>query len=147
MDKQIEKFFRLVLIFWALYLLFESALYLFHIRLTDPKNVWPISAVVYGQLIEKVLGSTFLFVAVIIFEVQKNLLKYKTFIKLSGIWAFFHGLLLIFLSTTQNYEEVFKSFPSLFVWFPLYENYVFLEGVAAVGFSILVYLWLKNEQK
>lgn len=144
MDKTVEKLLRGVILFWGIYLLFESLLYLFSIRLTDTKNVWPPSAVAYGELIEKILGSTFLFVAIVVFEVQKNLLKYKTFIKLSGIWALFHGFLLIFLSLTQNYVEVFGAFPSLFVWFPLYENYVVLEGVAAILFSILAYMWLKN---
>lgn len=135
-----------MIVFWGLYLVFESFLYIFSIRLTDTINVWPPSAVVYGQLIEKVLGSTFLFVAIVVFEVQKNLLKYRTFIKLSGIWAFFHGCLLIFLGTTQNYVDVFKALPSLFVWFPWYGKYVVLEGLAAIGFSMLVYLWLKKNE-
>lgn len=129
-------------------MIFEGLLYFFNIRLTDIKNIWPVSALVYAELIEKVLGSFLLFVAaVIIFEVQRNPLKYKNFIKIGGIWAFFHGLLLIFLSTTQNYLEVFKAYPSLFVWFPMYEKFVILEGVVAILFSILVYIWLKNEQK
>lgn len=127
--------------------MFESSLYLFGIRLSDVREIWPSSGVVYTELIEKVLGSTFLFVAIVIFEVQKNLLKYKTFMKLSAIWAFFHGILLIYLSLTQNYVEVFKDSPSLFVWFNLYDKYVFLEGIAAIGFSILVYFWLRNQNE
>lgn len=148
MSQQTEKALRIYLIFWGLYLIFEGLLYILNIRLIDTRDIWPPAALAYAKLLEKVLGSIFLFVAaVIIFEVQNNLLKYKNFIKIGGIWTFFHGILLIFLGTTQNYGEVFISFPSLFVWFPLYENYVVLEGVAAILFSILVYIWLKNEQK
>ncbi len=115
----------------------------------DVKAVWSSQAIVYAKLIEEVLGSTFLFIAVIIlFEVQKNMLKYKNFIKISALWALLHGILLIYLSFSQNYIEVFKSFPSLMVWFPLYDKYVAFEGIVIICFSMLVYLWIKtNEQK
>lgn len=145
MSKQIEKALRIYLIFWGLYLIFEGLLYILNIRLIDTRNIWPPAALAYARLLEKVLGSIFLFVAaVIIFEVQRNLLKYKNFIKIGGIWAFFHGILLIFLGTTQNYAEVFKPYPSLLVWFPWYREYVVLEGLAAIGLSILVYLYQKK---
>lgn len=115
----------------------------------DIKAEWIPSAIVYAKLIEKVLGSTFLFIAVIIlFEVQKDLSKYKNFIKISALWALLHGILLIYLSFSQNYLEVFKSSPSLMVWFPLYDKYVAFEGVVIICFSILVFFWVKtNEQK
>ncbi len=149
MGKKIEKLLRLVIILLGLYLLFESFLYFFDIRLMDVKAVWSSQAIVYAKLIEEVLGSTFLFIAVIIlFEVQKNMLKYKNFIKISALWALLHGILLIYLSFSQNYIEVFKSFPSLMVWFPLYDKYVAFEGIVIICFSMLVYLWIKtNEQK
>lgn len=110
----------------------------------DVKAIWMPSAITYAKLIEKVLGSAFLFIAVIVlFEVQKDLPKYKNFIKISAIWALLHGILLIYLSFSQNYKEVFKSFPSLMVWFPLYDKYVAFEGIVIICFSILVFFWVK----
>lgn len=144
MGKKIEKLLHLVIIFLGLYLLFESFLYFFDIRLMDVKAIWMPSAITYAKLIEKVLGSAFLFIAVIVlFEVQKDLPKYKNFIKISAIWALLHGILLIYLSFSQNYKEVFKSFPSLMVWFPLYDKYVAFEGIVIICFSILVFFWVK----
>lgn len=144
MGKKIEKLLHLVIIFLGLYLLFESFLYFFDIRLMDVKAIWMPSATTYAKLIEKVLGSAFLFIAVIVlFEVQKDLPKYKNFIKISAIWALLHGILLIYLSFSQNYIEVFKSFPSLMVWFPLYDKYVAFEGIVIICFSILVFFWVK----
>lgn len=141
----IEKALRIYLIFWGLYLIFEGLLYILNIKLIDTRNIWPPAALAYIELLEKVLGSIFLFVAaVVILEVQRNLKKYKNFIKIGGTWTLFHGILLIFLSVTQNYTEVFKPFPSLLVWFPFYGEYVILEGLAAILFSVLAYLWLKN---
>lgn len=149
MSKYIDKILRAFLVFWGLYLIFEGLLYFFNIRLTDIKSIWPASALAYTELIEKVLGSAFLFIAIIIlFEVQKDLSKYKNFIKISALWALLHGILLIYLSFSQNYIEVFKSLPSLMVWFPLYDKYVAFEGVVMICFSILVFFWVKtNEQK
>lgn len=144
MGKNIEKLLRLVIICLGLYLLFESFLYFFDIRLIDVRADWDLSALVYAKLIEKVLGSAFLFIAVVIlFEVQKDLLKYKNIIKISAVWALLHGILLIYLSFPQNYTEVFKPFPSLMVWFPLYDKYVTLEGIIIILFSILVFFWVK----
>ena len=145
MGKKTEKLLRWVIIFLGLYLLFESFLYFFDIRLTDVNSVWSPQAIVYSKLVEKVLGSAFLFIGIIIlFEVQKNLLKYRNFIKLSAIWTLLHGTLLIFLSLSQNYLEVFKNFPSLRVWFPLYDKYVALEGILVILFSILAFFWVNN---
>lgn len=125
-------------------MIFEGLLYLFHVRLSDIKDIWPTSAILYSELIGKVLGSMFLFTAVIAFDVQRNLLKYRNFIKLSSFWSLFHGGVLIWLSFSNHYVEVFKNSPSLYVWFPLYNQYVTLEGIMLIVYSILVFLWLKN---
>lgn len=144
MKKNIERILRFLVIFWGVYLTFEGILYFFNIRLADVKNIWPTSAALYSELIGKVLGSMFLFTAAIVFDIQRNLLKYRNFIKLSMFWGLFHGGVLIWLSLSNNYVEVFKNWPSLYLWSPFYNQYVTLEGVVLIGYSVLVYLWLKD---
>lgn len=146
MKIKIEKILRLMLILWGVYLLFEATLYFFNIRMQDVKNIWPEISLTYIVLIEKVLGSLMVLVALLTFELQRNLEKYKTILKLGAIWALFHGGLLIFLALSQNYYHTFLIYPSLFVWFPYYDFYVILEGVVLLIFSAGVFLWLKNEK-
>lgn len=144
MHKKLEKLLRAFIIFWGIYLLFESFLYLFNIRLTDTKNLWLPQAFIYSKFIENMLGSVFLFVSIVVFEVQRDLNKYKTFIILSGIWTVFHGGLLIYLSKEQNYFRIYEKQPSLYVWFPQYNQYLFLEGAVLIIYSLMVYLWIKK---
>lgn len=143
-NKFIKNALRVLVIFWGIYLTFEGILYFFNIRLTDVKNIWPTSATLYLELIEKVLGSVLLFIAVVAFDMQRNLVNKRNFIKLSGFWGIFHGGVLIWLSLSNNFVEVFKNTPSLYVWFPFYNQYVTLEGIILISYSVLVYFWLKN---
>lgn len=148
-DRFIKTALRVLVIFWGIYLFFEGILYFFNIRLVDIKNIWPASATLYSELIGKVLGSVFLFIAAVAFDIQRNLLRYKNFIRLSGFWAIFHGGVLIWLSLSNNYVEVFKNLPSLHVWSSFYNQYVILEGMVLLGYAVLVFLWLGkiNEQR
>lgn len=143
-NRFIKTALRTLVIFWGIYLLFEGLLYFFNVRLADAKNVWPASATLYSELIGKVLGSVFLFIAAVVFDLQRDLLKHRNFIKLSGFWSIFHGGILIWLSLSNNFVEVFKNTPSLYVWFPFYSQYVALEGIILICYSVLVYFWLKN---
>lgn len=136
-----------MLILWGVYLLFEAFLYFFNVKLQDVKGIWPKVNITYVNLIEKILGSLILLVALLIFEVQRHLAKYKTILKISAIWSLFHGSLLIFLGLSQNYVNTFSKYPSLYVWFAYYDLYVILEGLSFLIFSVLVYIWLKNEKK
>lgn len=143
-NKFIKNALRVLVIFWGIYLLFEGVLYFFNFRLVDAKNVWPASATLYSELIGKVLGSVFLFIAAVAFDIQRDLLKHRSFVKLSGFWGMFHGVVLIWLSLSNNFVEVFKNTPSLYVWFPFYNQYVVLEGIILISYSVFVYFWLKN---
>ena len=137
MHKKIPKILRSILLFWGIYLLFEAAIYLFDIRLIDTRAVWQFSAITYAQYIDRILGSIFLFLSIIILEIQKDLKKYKKIIVLSSFWAFFHGMFLVYLSVSQNYVKIYENIPSLYVWFPLYTQYVSLEGLFLIIYSIL----------
>lgn len=144
MGKNIDKFLRVFLIFGFFYFLFEAVLYLSNIRLSDVNTSWPESAKVYAGLINHVLGSFELLFSVLCFELQTNLKKYAKLIKISGFWALIHAAVLIILSIGNNFTNIFSVAPSLYVWFPFYNQYVALEGIILISYSVLVYFWLKN---
>lgn len=135
------------MIFGFLYFLFEAVLYLSNIRLSDVNTSWPESAKVYARLINLVLGSFELFLSVLCFELQTNLKKYAKLIKISGFWALIHAAVLIILSIGNNFTNIFSGIPSLYVWVPFYNQYVFFEGFILVSYSLAVYLWLKIDEK
>lgn len=133
---------RVFLIFGFFYFLFEALLYLFNIRLINVN--WPQSAKVYASLINQVLGSFELLIAFLCFELQKNLEKYPRLIKISGFWAVIHAGVLIMLSLGDNFTSVFTGIPSLYVWAPFYNQYVFFEAGILIFYSVAVMLWSRK---
>ncbi|MBU1000042.1 hypothetical protein KKE78_01415 [Patescibacteria group bacterium] len=129
----------------GIYLFLEAVLYLFNIRLYSVETVWPDSAVSYARLINQFLGSCFLFMVILAFEVQKNIEKYQPVIKTSGLWALFYGFLLIFISLSKDFSQAFNSLSSLYVWFPFYNQYLLLEAVFLIAYSMVVFLWISKK--
>lgn len=146
MHKTSEKLIRGLLIFAAVYFLFEAMLYLFDIRLSGVKNAWPLAGITYSKYIERILGSMFLLFSIIAFEIQKDLNKYRKFVILSSYWAFFDGFLVLYLSTTQDFVKIYQAIPSLYVWFPWYNQFLYFEVILLIFYAVLVYLWKKNEK-
>lgn len=144
MHINLSKILKLVLIFWSVYAFFEASLYISNIRLMDVSIVWSSQALTYAKLMGPILGSTFLLISIVAFKASKNLEKYKDFIKISGIWAIFHGGLLIYLALIQDNAGIFSPNPSLFAWIPFYNQYLVLEGVMLFLYSLLIFLWVKK---
>lgn len=144
MGKNIEKILRGILIFGFFYFLFEAILYLSNIRLTDVGTSWPASAKGYTKLISQVLGSFELLLSLVCFELQKDVKKYAGLIKISGIWALVHALVLIMLAAGNNFTNIFAPMPSLYVWTPLYNQYVFFESGLLIFYSVIVILWSRK---
>lgn len=136
---------KMVLIFWALYLLVEAFLYLFSIKLGSVTGVWSSSAFAYADLTGKFFGSFFLLFSALAFIAQKNLEKYKNLIKISGWWGLFHGGILLSAGIFEDYSQVFGNFPSLHAWIPFYNQYLVAEGLALFAYSGVVYLWQKTD--
>lgn len=132
------------MIFGFFYFLFEAILYLSNVRLTDVNTAWPQSAKVYAGLVNQVLGSFELLLSVICFELQKDVKKYAGLIKISGIWALVHALVLILLAAGNNFTNIFAPTPSLYVWTPLYNQYVFFEAGLLIFYSVIVILWSRK---
>ncbi len=144
MGKNIEKILRGILIFGFFYFLFEAVLYLSNLRLTNVSTNWSESAKVYARLVNQVLGSFELLVSVFCFELQKDLNKYSKLIKLSGCWTLIHALVLITLAASNDFTNVFASMPSLYVWAPFYNQYVFFEAGLLLFYSAIVFLWSRK---
>ncbi len=140
----IQKLLRIFLNFGAVYLIFNGLVYLFNIRLASVENVWPISAIYYARLLDAIYASFVFLAAVLIFIAQKDLKKYKDLIFYSTIWAFFHGVLLIFLSLTQNFTKDSPSLPSLYIWIPFYSQFLLFEVLLLFIYIVLVVLWFKG---
>lgn len=144
MGINIEKLLRGYINLLGIYLIIDGAIHLFNIRLQSVVNVWPQSALSYATLLNVIYASFVFLAATLVFVAQKDLKKYKTLIMISAIWAFIHGLLLIFLSLTQNFSANFLILSSLSVWIPFYDQYLLLESFLAFVYVVLVFIWIKN---
>lgn len=123
----------------------EAILYLFNIRLYSVETVWSDSALSYAKLTNQFLGSCFLFISLLAFEAQKNIEKYQPLIKISGLWAIFYGFLLVFLSLSKDFSQAFNNLSSLYVWLPFYNQYLLLEAVFLIAYSMVVFLWISQK--
>lgn len=139
-----EKIVRGFLIFGIFYLIFDGLLHFFNIRLLSVQSIWPQSALSYGVLLNMVYASFVFLTTGFAFLMQTDIKKYKNLIILSSFWAFFHAILLIYLSTTQNLVLNGKNLPSLLVWSPFYNQYLFFESTLLISYSLVVFYWVKK---
>lgn len=142
MHKKIEKTLRIFLTFLAIYLILDGGIHLFNIRLQSVTNIWPLSALSYASFINALYASFVFLTAGLVLTAQASLKKYKSLILVSGFWAIFHGLLLIYLSLTQNFP---LNLPSLYVWLPFYNLYLVAEALLSFIYATLVFIWIKYD--
>lgn len=138
------KVIRGSLIFGGVYLFIDGLLHFFNLRLSSV--VWQESALSYVKLLNSIYASFVFFVALVFLIIQKDIKKYRNIILITGIWALFHGILLVILSLTQNYIRVFQGAPSLYVYLPFYDQYLILESMLLVSYSFFVFTWVKGER-
>lgn len=143
--KNLKKILRSFLIFGGAYFLFDAFLHFFGIKLSSVSGFWTESFISYGSLINKLYASFVILAALISFIIQRDLKKYKAIILVSGIWALLHGIVLLFLVLTQDYQQIFKDLPSLLVWLPFYREYLVVNAIILLTYSGVVYVWLTNE--
>ncbi|MDD5416306.1 MAG: hypothetical protein PHE48_04910 [Candidatus Daviesbacteria bacterium] len=144
MHKKIQNILKIFLVLGAIYLLADAFIHFFDFKLTDVNNDWPISALVYAQLLDKISGAFMLLIAIIVFVIHKDLEKYRLVVYLSAVWTFFLGLTFIYLSMSTDYLHIFNFLPSLSFWLPFYREYLLLESGALIFYSAIVYLWFKT---
>ncbi len=141
-----EKLLRGFLNFAGIYFIFDALLHFSGIKLASVNGVWPSSAISYAHLLNYIYASFVILAALIAFIIQKDPIKYKSIIKLSAIWAIFHGVILLTLVWTQNYQQIFQDLPSLLVWLPIYREYLVFNAILLFIYSLLVYLWFRGER-
>lgn len=140
-----EKTVRGFLIFGAFYLIFDGIIHFFNLRLFSTKYIWPDSAFSYATLLNMVYASFVFLTAAFVLIFQSDLKKYKNFIVVSALWAFFHAGLLIFLSIGQNLTMKAEGLPSLYVWSPFYNQYLLGEAGLLFIYASLVLIWIKRK--
>ena len=141
-----QKVLRVFLNILAIYLLFDAAIHLTNIRLISVTKLWSVSALSYAILMNAIYASFVFLAAALIWVVQKSLKKYQDLIFISSFWAIFHGLLLIYLSYSQNFMHNFLPFSSLYVWLPFYNQYLLFEATLSFTYAGLVFLWRKSDE-
>lgn len=146
MHKILEKVVRIFLIFLGIYLIGDGIIHLLNIRLNSVINTWSSSAIVYAKLLNAIYASFVFLAACLVLVVQANLEKYKTLIRVSTIWAIFHGFLLIYLTQTLSIMNNFYNLSSLYVWMPFYNEYLLFEAFLAFAYAILIFIWSNNKK-
>lgn len=132
------------MIFGAIYLVGDALVHLFDLRLTDVAGKWDQPAIIFSRFMSILYASFVLAVALVVFELQKDLAKYQQLIKLSAIWALFHGLLLLYLSFQYNFPEKFQNTPSIYLDLPFYNYYLLFEASLLFSFSLVVFWYFKT---
>jgi hypothetical protein len=132
---------RVTLIAGGIYMLGESMLHVFGIRLASVQGVWSPAAVRYAGFLETLYASFALCVGLLALEVQRSLAGYRRFFYATGARALQHGLLLTQLAFSPDLLLVLDEFPSLHVWIPGYGEYLVFEAVALWSFGLLVLAW------
>jgi uncharacterized membrane protein YvlD (DUF360 family) len=122
------------------YLLVDALIHLLNIRLIDVESVWPANAVVFSGFLSQIYASFVLLVSFLIWEIRKDINKYKNILTILGFWAVGHGVYLL-IRTTNNLPESFGHIPSLMVWSPFYSFITAFEGGMLIFFGTIVILW------
>ena len=146
MDKKLDQVLRGLLIFAGCYFIFDGLLHFIGIKLSSAQDVWPASASSYADLIDHLYASFIFLAALIAFIIQQDLRKYSKIVAVSAVWAFFHGLVLLSLVGTQNYQQIFKSLPSLLVWLPFYREYLLMNAILLFIYSGVAYAWIRLQK-
>lgn len=144
MTAKLQQIIEKLLLFGAIYLAIDGLIHILNLRLESVHN-WPSSATTYATFLNMIYASFVFLAAAISFVMQKNLKKYESLVILSAVWAFLHGSLLIFLDIKYNFVKTFADYSSLYVWLPIYDYYLYFEASLFIIYSILVFIWKKEE--
>lgn len=137
------KIIRYFIILGSLYLLIDSLLHMAGLRLSDVNNLWPNSSLVYGLFMTQLYGLVTFFIAILFFEIQKNIYLYRKVIILSAFYTLLHGLFLFWNSFMINFNSLYHDTPSIIVWIPDYNLLIKLEASLLIFYSLVVFWTFK----
>jgi hypothetical protein len=141
--KKILKWYILVT---SLYLIADGVVHILDIKLIDTR-FWPEQSVIYSRFIGHLYGFFVVLAGLFGIEAQRDLVKYKNFVYLTAIWLFFYGIHLLFFGATVDFNNVFLSEPSVYMWIPFYSKYLIFESMLCFLFTILTFFWWRSERK
>lgn len=143
--RNLGKIIRVYLIVGSVYLVIDSLIHLFDLRLTDVASSWPQDALEYSSLVNHIYASFVLLTAALAFEMQRDLKKYRSLLSISGVWALVHGLILLYESSRIDLVRYFDTSPSLAFWLPFYNYYLWGESMILIGFFILTMMYKRSK--
>lgn len=135
-SKQYFAFLRWAVRAGVVFMILEGIYHGSGIRMAGAERIWPESAVAFSRLFMMLWASISIFVATVLFFVQKYLEQVKPLLVLLCIPTLLHALLLCYLSLTP-YTEIL-TLPNLYAWIPFYE--VWIRGEAAILITYVAYI-------
>lgn len=135
------------LLFGSIYLAVDGLVHITGIRLFDVRRLWAQDALSYAALLNHIYASFVFLAAAIAFEIQRDVKKYRNLIRISGIWALLQGLLLFYLSFNFDFALAFNFSPSLAVWLPFYNYYLWVEAMLLIGYAILGIIYSRGKDE
>lgn len=142
----VEKVLRGMFIFGSFFLFLLAFIHIFDIRFWDVNLIWPEDALIYSKLLSRLFGSFSLLLALLAWEVSKNVKKYQTLIIITAIWALIHASIEIVSALSNPYNELFSQYPSIKVWIPQYNYNLLLEAFLLISYSFVVFLWIRRKK-
>jgi hypothetical protein len=136
----LKKIIKILLMVGSIYLSCDALIHLFNVRLADAVPLWPSSAIRFAGFISQIYASFVLLVAVLIWEIQKDLIKYRNLATICGVWALLHGGFLG-QQTLNGLADSFEKIPSLLVWTAYYPMITLFESILLIIFGTIVILW------
>ncbi|MBI2593129.1 hypothetical protein HYW44_00605 [Candidatus Daviesbacteria bacterium] len=130
----------------SIYLILVGLMYVFDVKLLDAIS-WPNPALVYAKFIGNLYGEFAILAGLFGIEASRNLEKYRNFLYIVSFWGLFYAAYLIYSSLVTNFSEIFSQTPSIYIWMPFYNYYLFFEAGMLLIFSLLVFLWSKKQTK
>lgn len=142
----IKNILRGLLIFGGCYFIFDAVLHFSGLKLVSVEDQWSPSALSYAQLINFIYASLLFLAASMAFIIQKDLKKYQAIVLVSAAWAFFHGMILLFLVWGHNYQKIFQEYNSLLIWLPFYREYITGNSLLLFLYSGIALVYLKKDR-
>ncbi len=139
-----EKIIRILLIVGGCYLLADGIIHLTDMRLLSVKEVWPEDALIFAQFMSRLYGSFVILAGLLCLIIQKDIKKNKSLLQVAAIWAFIHSCLLVTISINTNFTKIYDKYPSVYVWMPFYNSYLYFEIFLLFIVSALTAVWLKS---
>lgn len=143
---RIEKLLKWFLVIAGFYMILDGLIHIFDIKLIEV-SAWPQSAFIYSKFIGNLYGEFVIFVGILAMEVSRNLEKYRNLLYLAAFWSLLYSAVLLYNALTIDFVNVFSQTPSLYVWMPFYNFYLFFEGGLLLLAAVLIFIWHKKGRK